>query len=528
MNCSIDNTSTEKPTPPTTEPTTTEPTLTKNYYQYNCLAQSTDITGEGNFPQGCQFSPDGLCVLTATAADATLRLYNLVTGAEAGAGSGIGSEEARLQTKEATTEAKTTTTAIPQPWTCALRSSVVGEVVRSYDWYPRMQSSNPATCLFAATGRDQPVQLIDAYTGNIRATYAPVNEREEMESPATVVQFSPNGDQIITAGYKSERMLVVFDTGIPGRGGTVVKLGHTKRSKDGQKGMISALACSKESSSISSGSSPLIAVGTYAPGSIYVYDYRQKSHSGVIWNDGCCIVGHGNKHKHKCARGKKRRLVHNTTDDNHHDDHDNDNNIFSFAKAKWYAQRVHRGITQLEFNSHYMLYSASRNSDAVLVWDLRMMSGIEDFQTNPIGGYANYPTNAYTNQRLQFCLDEPSQRLWVGGCDGRLLVYDTSTSSNDNPPLQSIKDIPGCIPGDAVNGISYQPTYDMLAVATGSRRFPPIETYDSDSDSGTGNGNEAKTTTGPPPPVPGSLLLYKVNNTYSTTDNINAHNEMER
>jgi hypothetical protein len=47
-------------------------------FKYKLVAQSNDITIErrDNFPQGCLFSPDGLCILTATVGDSKLRLYN--------------------------------------------------------------------------------------------------------------------------------------------------------------------------------------------------------------------------------------------------------------------------------------------------------------------------------------------------------------------------------------------------------------------------------------------------------------------
>jgi hypothetical protein len=47
-------------------------------FRYELIAQSSDIKVErrDNFPQGCSFSPDGLCILTATVGDSKLRLYN--------------------------------------------------------------------------------------------------------------------------------------------------------------------------------------------------------------------------------------------------------------------------------------------------------------------------------------------------------------------------------------------------------------------------------------------------------------------
>lgn len=448
-----------------------------------CLAESIDIHGDGNFPQGCSFSPDGLCIATATASDATLRLYNTVN-------------------------ASTTTSTPPKKkeWKTALESTVVGEVIRSYDWYPQMQSSNPATCCIAATGRDQPVQLIDAYTGDLRATYSPVNRLDEMESP-TVVKFSPAGDKIVTAGYRTDRMIQIFDSARPGKFGCTLQLGKTKRSSDGQKGLVSALSFNTSSSS---SPNSLVAVGTYAPGTIYIYDFRQacQQPAGTIWA-GSCVVGHGKKHS------KKRRRPTTTTTDNHsmtgtNDEDDDDTMLFSAAKAQWYGQRVQRGITQLQFDADGKLYSASRNSDAVLVWDVRMLSGYPEYRSLPVRGYTNYAANLHTNQRLEFALDDASSRLWVGGCDGEVNVYDTSSDSGSVvKPLYTLA-VPGCN-GDAVNGLSYNATYDMLAVAKGSRRFPSEEYYNDEQNNCNTATDEAEGDNLISCTPPGSLQLYQWN-----------------
>ena len=468
---------------------------TKEQQKPVCIAQTTDIHGEGNYPQGCSFSPDGLCIATTTAADSTLRLYNTVTSTTV---------SPSPSSDDNNNNNNNNTLQPAQPWKTALTSNVVGEMIRSYDWYPQMRSSDPATCCLLATGRDQPVQLIDAYTGLVRATYTPINRLDELESP-TVVQFSPGGDQIVTAGYKTDRMIQLFDSARPGKHGTVLNLGATKRSSDGQKGLVSALAFSKTDASL------LLAVGTYAPGSIYLYDFRQGSQqpAGTIWS-GSCIVGHGKKFS------KKRRRAGTTTitPTNHPDTATEPDDIFSAAKAQWYGHRVQRGITQLEFDTHGKLYSASRTSDAVLVWDVRMLSGQAEYANVPIRGYTNYPANLQTNQRIEFAVDDASSRLWVGGCDGEVAVYDTSSSSSgggssSKQPLQQLA-VPGCAEGEAVNGLSYCPSYDMLAAATGSRRFPTEDDYDEEDSESMGSRKIDKDGDDVPTP-PGSLQLYKWN-----------------
>jgi len=460
---------------------TIEGSITNTSCEPFCLAQSTDIQGDGNFPQGCSFSPDGLCIATTTAADATLRLYNTVT----------------TESDQAITAEEKAETTTPKEWKTALSSTVVGDTIRCYDWYPKMQSSDPATCCLLATGRDQPVQLIDAYTGQRRATYSPVNRMDEMESP-TLVKFSPHGDKIVTAGYRTDRMILLFDSSRPGKSGCRLQLGKTKRSSDGQKGLVSALAFNHSSDAVAPNS--LLAVGTYAPGTIYMYDFRQgcQQPAGTIWN-GSCIVGHGKNH-----HSKKRKFHFESANENNmaEDETISGGDMFSAAESKWYSRRVQRGITQLEFDAQGLLYSASRNSDAVLVWDVRMLSGHDDLEHLPVRGYASYAANMQTNQRMEFALDSVSSRLWVGGCDdGNVSVYDTaseSSRSGSGKPVQTLT-VTSCGLGDAVNGLSYHSGYDMLAVATGSRRFPPEGAYDEDDNSVASNC------------PPGSLQLYKWN-----------------
>ena len=68
------------------------------------LTKSCDIEDESNFTKGCKFSPDGLCILTATDADNTFRLYNNPMESY-------------------------------QNWNTVL-SAKAGDSIRSYDWYP--------------------------------------------------------------------------------------------------------------------------------------------------------------------------------------------------------------------------------------------------------------------------------------------------------------------------------------------------------------------------------------------------------
>jgi telomerase Cajal body protein 1 len=115
----------------------------------NLVAQSVDINGEGNFLQGCSFSPDGLCILTCTVADAKLRLYNTIITPFCSENDQKSDAEIEDNTNN---EIKRDIKTLVQPWTTIL-SSNGGDSVRSYSWYPLMKSSDPGTCCFLAASR---------------------------------------------------------------------------------------------------------------------------------------------------------------------------------------------------------------------------------------------------------------------------------------------------------------------------------------------------------------------------------------
>ena len=88
---------------------------------FRLVAKSIELIGRNeNFFQGASFSPDGLCVLTNSVADSKLRVYN--------------ADQESLDWKEAL-------------------SSNAGDTVRSYAWYPKMNSADPASCCFLAAIR---------------------------------------------------------------------------------------------------------------------------------------------------------------------------------------------------------------------------------------------------------------------------------------------------------------------------------------------------------------------------------------
>ena len=287
---------------------------------------------------------------------------------------------------------------------------------------------------------------------------------DEVESP-TVCTFAPDGNRIICSGFKSDRTIYIFDTARPGRDSDIWRLGKTRRSKDGQKGVVSSLAFPEANSCALNFPNGIFAVGTYSPGSIYIYDDRDSSGSpaGVVLHGGVCVSGHG-----KSFARKKRRFADMEEDANGVEDGGDSSevgDIFSTAKVNWYHSRARGGVTQLKWSgghTGFSLFSASRRSDAILQWDLRMLTGNDSF---PIRGIAAFPRDGDTNQRLEFDLDESGHRLFAGSQDGSVKIYDTQSGSL----LQSINGL-----DDAVNGVSFlrnESQEDILALTVGARRF---------------------------------------------------------
>jgi len=393
----------------------------------------------------------------------------------------------------------------PYPWKASLTSHLGGpppsSSSASYAWYPLMTSTSPLTSLFiTCRGPSLPIHLIDAYTSQLRASYRPYNGVDEMEGP-TVVEFSPDGSKIYGTGFKSDRTIAVFDTSLPGREGMIARLGKTRRSHDGQKGIPSALAFPKCEGA--GGPSNVFAVGTYSPASIYIYDDRMsngyKPAGTIVLHGGLTVVGHGRKFSRK-----KRRFGQAGTTDNQGDGEEEkeEESLFSSARVNWFQSRARGGVTQLTWaptasSNPYTLFSASRRSNTVLSWDVRALSGKDlngDASSRPICGLTSYARDGDTNQRLEFELDETGRKMFVGcgASESCVKIYDVRSGALEDTIKVEANRNGQCM--DAVNGVSYFPLLNghgigaqkykgLLTVAVGSRRFD--EQYSDDED---GNG----------------------------------------
>ena len=197
-----------------------------------------------NCLKGVQWSPDGTCLLTASE-DKQLRIFELPPELSEAVGE---SDAAAAQASgEASGE---------------LTSSVrvcEGDNVYDYCWYPLMHSAEPASCCFFSASRDHPMHMWDAYSGALRASYAAYNHLDEVTS-AYSMTVGPAGTRLY-AGF--DRAIRIFDVARPGRQCELRPTCPSRKSREGQRGIISCLTCSPDHSG-------LFAAGSYA-GSVGLY-----------------------------------------------------------------------------------------------------------------------------------------------------------------------------------------------------------------------------------------------------------------
>lgn len=169
-------------------------------FQYNwsssprllCVAteeyQPTDTCE--NFTKGCQWSPDGTCLLVPSE-DFRIRIYELPRELYSG---------------------KVPCDFVQTNFMSALTVKEGGLI---YDacWYPFMNTWEPTTCCFLSTSKESPVHLWDAITGELRATYRAYNQVDEVEASISV-QFVDSGRKV-WCGFKNA--VRTFDTDRPGR-----------------------------------------------------------------------------------------------------------------------------------------------------------------------------------------------------------------------------------------------------------------------------------------------------------------------
>ncbi|GAB2231461.1 hypothetical protein Droror1_Dr00010468 [Drosera rotundifolia] len=188
------------------------------YRTHHFCRQFRSRGNPNNFLKGVKWSPDGSCFVTSCE-NTTLRVFHL------------SEYESNYETRSFSED----------PDEDSYVASVViteGESIYDFCWYPFMSASDTTSCVFATTTRDHPIHLWDSTTGELRCTYRAYDAMDEITA-AFSVAFNPSATKIV-AGYN--KTLRVFDLHRPGR--DFVQHSKLKGSKEGQSGILSALAFS--------------------------------------------------------------------------------------------------------------------------------------------------------------------------------------------------------------------------------------------------------------------------------------------
>ncbi|XP_050308724.1 telomerase Cajal body protein 1 homolog isoform X1 [Anthonomus grandis grandis] len=169
-----------------------------NYAIYNFDKTALELAraqwpnyADQHYLKGCKWSPDGTCLLTVVR----------------GGGMNVFELPPDLYSCESLEHARTIVALNP-----AISVSESG-LIYDYNWYPGMNSGNPATCCWISSGHQGPIHLWDAFTGDLRCSYRGYNAVDELES-AMCVSFSADGQNVF-CGYRKN--VKIFATGRPGR-----------------------------------------------------------------------------------------------------------------------------------------------------------------------------------------------------------------------------------------------------------------------------------------------------------------------
>ncbi|KAK7433912.1 hypothetical protein VKT23_020487 [Stygiomarasmius scandens] len=328
-------------------------------------------------------------------------------------------------------------------------------------WYPTATPRDPASFCFVGSVRDCPVKLLDARDGRLRASYPIIDHRERFIAPHSLA-FNLTGQKLY-CGF--EDAIEVFDVAHPGEG-TRLATTPNKKSKDGLKGIVSALAFSP------SYESELFAAGslTPMPGNIALFNESQGA-TPVMFVEGGPEGG--------------------------------------------------AAVTQLHFNpmQPHILYASFRRRNEIYSWDLRAttMEPVQIFDPLlPASAYdrddvqegdghrsnQNVTQNSemeLTNQKRRFDVDISGKWLGIGGQEGTISIFNTSNSGQDmsipNIAVSSFSTsaaenenrtpptLKWSAANDAIGSVAFNPVSAVLLAVAGSRHFVE-EGLGEESDSG--------------------------------------------
>ncbi|KAF8483678.1 WD40 repeat-like protein [Russula ochroleuca] len=310
--------------------------------------------------------------------------------------------------------------------------------ILDFIWYPRATPRDVSSFCFVASVRESPVQLLDASDGRLRASYKIVDHRERQIGPHSL-SFNFSSDKLY-CGF--EGAIEVFDLNYPGEG-TRLSTTPSKKSRDGLKGIISALAfCPSHDPSYR-----LYAAGSLSPSS---------------------------------ANSANIALFDEDTGE----------------KPVGWVGDVKASVMQLAFNpvKSHILYASFRRQDEIYSWDLRGSTAtpLQTFR-------CDNGSRLETNQKMKFDIDLGGNLMGVGDQNGNVNIFNLGDSGAE--PTDEADEAPsfgGTAPtlkyhahDDAVGSIAFHPLNPLLLSVSGSRHFDEV---DSDGEESSDSSVESEVT----------------------------------
>ncbi|KAF8271027.1 WD40 repeat-like protein [Lactarius quietus] len=298
--------------------------------------------------------------------------------------------------------------------------------ILDFIWYPRATPRDASSFCFVASVRESPVRLLDASDGRLRASYKIVDHRERQIAPSSLA-FNVAADKLY-CGF--EDTIEVFDLNCPGSG-TRLATTPSKKSRDGLKGIISALAFCP----VYDPSCRLFAAGSLSPSS------GNSSNIALFDED-------------------------------------------TGARPVGWVGNIKASVTQLAFNpvKPHILYASFRRRDEIYAWDLRGDT-VTPLQTFRSGG--DQGEIFETNQKMKFDIDLGGMLLSVGGQNGKINVFElvgdlTESAEGSTPTHRAGAEV--ALPAleyhahdDAVGSVAFHPLHPLLLAVSGSRHFDPVD-----------------------------------------------------
>ncbi|KAI0250071.1 WD40-repeat-containing domain protein [Lactifluus subvellereus] len=315
--------------------------------------------------------------------------------------------------------------------------------ILDFVWYPRATPRDASSFCFVASVRESPVRLLDASDGRLRASYKIVDHRERQIGPHSLC-FNFSADKLY-CGF--ENAIEVFDLNYPGEG-TRLATTPSKKSRDGLKGIISALA--------------------FCPS--YDPSYRLYAAGSL---------------SHSSGNSANIALFDEDTGE----------------KPVGWVGDIKASVTQLAFNpgKPHLLYASFRRRNEMCSWDLRgnTVTPLQTFRCDD-------GSRLETNQRRYFDIDLGGKLMGVGDQSGNITVFeldgfiersaepidDSEAGAEETSTSEVVPSLKYRAHDDAIGSVKFHPLQPLLLSVSGSRHFGDVDN-DSDGDESSSSGSSA-------------------------------------